>query len=1164
MSQRTGSFSIDEYRPMKVIIIGSGFSGITAGIRFRQRVPNLDLVIYDKNEGIGGTWFTNKYPCLLHGLTILYRFRAASFQYQLSFEYKVMFYAPGSEILSYMQGIVDKYKLEPYIKLEHEVVHARWNEPSGKWHVRIRRPMMLPNGEIKYEEFEDTADMLFSGTGALSRWNWPDIKGLKDYQGTLVHGAHWDVDADTWKEGWQDKTVAVIGVGSSAIQMVPSLQPRVAKLLNYVRGKAWLTPSWAGDKMADLLNRDPELQNFTFTEDEIKAFKDPEYYRQFRHELESELNSIHLNSLRGSPMQLGAKKAFKESMIQRLAKKPWIADHLIPEFGVGCRRLTPGPGYLEALCEDNVEFITQHIKRFTKDGIETIDGDVQNVDVIICATGYDTTFRSPFPIIGRNNTDLRDKWSPHPETYLSICVDEFPNYFFSLGPNSGVGSGSLLAVIEQEVDYAVEATLKLQRERLKSIEVKREAVEDFDKCIENYFPTTVYSERCRSWYKMGKEEGRIVGLWPGSCLHALRALKHPRWEDYNYERIDKMKNRFYWLGDGSTYNEKHMTGDRAWYLNDVDFPPGTNPMCSRSAPHTCGSPPEKHAVVAHFRWYIRTDGDVADSVPFSLGSFSIDEYRPMKVIIIGTGFSGITAGIRFRQRVPNLDMVIYEKNEGIGGTWFANRYPGLACDIPAHCYQLTFEPKTDWSAFYAPGSEILSYLEGVVDKYKLKPYIKLQHELVHAQWDEPTGRWHVRIKRPVSLPNGEINSEEFEDSADMLFSGTGGLSRWNWPDIEGIKDYQGTLLHSAHWDVDEETWKEGWKDKTVAVIGVGSSAIQIVPALQPRVAKVLNYVRGKTWLSPPFAADKMADLLKRDPGSQNFKFTEDDHKAFEDPEYYKQFRHDLESELNSVHLSTLRGTPMQLGAKKAFKESMIQRLAKKPWIADHLVPEFGVACRRLTPGPGYLEALCEDNVDFITQHIKRFTRDGIETVDGEFQKVDVIVCATGYDTTFLSPFPIIGRNHKDLRDKWSPHPETYLSICVDEFPNYFFSLGPNSGVGSGSLLAVIEQEVDYAVEATLKLQRERLKSIEVKREAVDDYDEYIESVYSEKCRSWYKMGKEEGRVILSGSCLHALRALKHPRWEDYNYERIDKVKNRLYWLGDGSTYNEKHMTGDRK
>ncbi|KAI0344764.1 FAD/NAD-binding domain-containing protein [Trametopsis cervina] len=549
---------------------------------------------------------------------------------------------------------------------------------------------------------------------------------------------------------------------------------------------------------------------------------------------------------------------------------------------------------------------------------------------------------------------------------------------------------------------------------------------------------------------------------------------------------------------------------------------------------------------------------------FVLGDFTIDSpaSRPLKVIIIGSGFSGIAAGIRFLQRVPNVDVVIYDKNAGIGGAWYTNRYPGLACDIPSHCYQYTFFPNTQWSAAYAPGPEILAYLQNVVSTYELEPYIKLQHEMLGAKWDQQAGKWRVQVRKLGVEPGAP--SETFEDVADVLFTGVGSLSRWQWPSIEGLHDFKGSLVHSASWDVWQEDARE-WKNMKVGVIGVGSSAIQIVPSLQPHVGKLYNYVRGKTWLALPFAGEKIAELMNKEPGPGNYIFSKEERQAFRDPAYYKQFRVALESDLNSVHQGTLRGSNMQKGAREAFKANMLKRLAKKPWIADHLIPDFGVACRRLTPGPGYLEALCEDNVEFIPTHIKRVTATGIETVDGKHQELDVLICATGFDTSYNFPFTLIGRDGIDIRDKWAPHPRTYLSVCVDGFPNWFFSLGPNSNVGSGSLLALMEYQVDYAVAATLKLQRERLKSIEVKEEAVADYDEYIETVYSEKCRSWYKAGKEEGRVVglWPGSCLHALTALQYPRWEDFNYERVDGQRNRLHWLGNGMTHAEATMSGNR-
>ncbi|KAE9409300.1 FAD/NAD-P-binding domain-containing protein [Gymnopus androsaceus JB14] len=567
-------------------------------------------------------------------------------------------------------------------------------------------------------------------------------------------------------------------------------------------------------------------------------------------------------------------------------------------------------------------------------------------------------------------------------------------------------------------------------------------------------------------------------------------------------------------------------------------------------------------------------------------NFCNDEPRPMKIVVVGAGYGGIIAGIRFLQRVKNIDLTIYEANEGVGGAWFVNRYPGLSCDIPSHCYQLTFAENPNWSSFYSPGPEIQSYLESVVDKFHLDPYIKLQHRMTKAQYNEDTGKWHLTIRRPTGNNSNGVSEaegqkpgllddfEDIEDTADVLFTALGALSRWEWPDIEGLETFEGKVIHSADWKTGEgdtgpkTKWEDtvkSWGEKKVGVIGVGSSAIQIVPALQPKVAQIVNFVRGQTWVSTTFVREHLVALANGDETVENYKFTDEDKQKFSNPEYYKNFRKAIESDMNGAHSATIRGHPLQQGARKIFGEIMRVKLAKKPWIADHLIPEFSVACRRLTPGPGYLEALCEDNVEFVPENIKRITPKGIETVDGKHRELDVIVCATGFETSGKLPFPFIGRGGVDLKDKFDPHPRTYLAIAVDGFPNWFSALGPNSGVGAGSLLLLIEKQVDYAVAATLKLQRERIKSIEVKKKAVDDFDAYLESVFGEKCRSWYKAGKEEGRVVAlwPGSCLHCARALEHPRWEDYDYEPLDPVNNRFFWLGDGNTIADKVPGSDR-
>lgn len=229
-------------------------------------------------------------------------------------------------------------------------------------------------------------------------------------------------------------------------------------------------------------------------------------------------------TIKGTPEQLAGEEFFAQNMKRRLARKPELADQLLPSFPPGCRRLTPGPGYLEALTDDKVEVIFTEIAEIDAEGIRTIDGKHRPVDAIVCATGFDTTFAPRFPIIGREGVSLSDKWREIPETYLSLATDGFPNYFICLGPNAALGAGSLILLIEKEIDYMTACVAKMQRENIRAMAPRREAVERFTKYCEQYFSKTVFSTKCRSWYKGGREDGRVTALWPGELPCPLRSI----------------------------------------------------------------------------------------------------------------------------------------------------------------------------------------------------------------------------------------------------------------------------------------------------------------------------------------------------------------------------------------------------------------------------------------------------------------------------------------------------------------------------------------------------------------------------------------------------------------------------------------------------------------
>jgi hypothetical protein len=313
-------------------------------------------------------------------------------------------------------------------------------------------------------------------------------------------------------------------------------------------------------------------------EDRQKFMSDETKFHTFRKIIKSELNSYHPFSLKGSDLSEGAHEAFTTLMTSRLAKKPELAELLIPTFAPGCRRLTPGPGYLEALTEPNVAVSFGEIEAVVPEGILMKDGTKYELDVIVCATGFHTSLGPPFPIIGLGEKTLEQRYEKYPEAYMSVATDGFPNLFHMLGPNSGVGSGSLTTIIERSGDYIVKCIRKLQKEDIAAMHISPRSVKDWLEVVQTYFQKTVFLDDCKTWYRKGD---RVIQLWPGSTLHAIETLRSPRWEDYEYiYRNDSPteRNRLAWLGNG--WSEQQLNnGDMAYYVDPayVDFPAAPRP-----------------------------------------------------------------------------------------------------------------------------------------------------------------------------------------------------------------------------------------------------------------------------------------------------------------------------------------------------------------------------------------------------------------------------------------------------------------------------------------------------------------------------------------------------------------------------------------------------------
>ncbi|OQE02194.1 hypothetical protein PENVUL_c040G06973 [Penicillium vulpinum] len=536
--------------------------------------------------------------------------------------------------------------------------------------------------------------------------------------------------------------------------------------------------------------------------------------------------------------------------------------------------------------------------------------------------------------------------------------------------------------------------------------------------------------------------------------------------------------------------------------------------------------------------------------PYAVLDQPLGTKRHVRIICIGAGASGINMAYQTKNFLQDVDLVIYEKNPQIGGTWYENRYPGCKCDIPSHNYQFTWEPNPNWSQVFSPSEEIEEYLEHCVKKHGLSRYIRCSHRVVGAVWNNEKSIWGLQIENTES-------KVVHEDWCGFLLNAGGILNNWKWPDIPGLHSFGGNLIHSANWPESANL-----KGKTVAVIGNGSTGIQIVPAIQPEVKELVHLIRSPTWVTPG-AASRYPSL-----GGAEMPdiFSEKQKEIFRtDDTTYTAFRKQVEREINSKFRMLVNGGELAEKARKNAYESMITLLGERAADLGHkIIPDFAVGCRRITPGVGYLESFSKPNVRVVTgTSIKRIEPNGLVMSDGELIEVDVLICATGFDVSFAPRFPIIGRNGVSLADTWGEPKvaRAYLSLAVPEFPNFFMFLGPNAPISHGSVFTITEYVSKYIMQLITKAQVEMIKTIHVKQQAVDDFSAHVDSfmprtAWGGNCRSWFKRGHADGPVtgVHPGSRVHWFHAMERPKFEDFDYEYLNG--NRFQYLGNGFSTRE--------
>ena len=474
-----------------------------------------------------------------------------------------------------------------------------------------------------------------------------------------------------------------------------------------------------------------------------------------------------------------------------------------------------------------------------------------------------------------------------------------------------------------------------------------------------------------------------------------------------------------------------------------------------------------------------------------------------EVVILGGGMSGLCMAIALK-RAGMHDFVVLEKSAGLGGTWWDNRYPGAHVDVPAPLYAFSFAPNPRWTERFAAAPEIHAYMEHCADQFGVRAHMRLGHRLTSAVFDEPAGRWRIHTAAGAEL------------DARFFVCSTGPLSQARWPDIPGLADFQGDKLHSARWDKNVVL-----SGQRVAVIGTGSTASQLVPAIAEVTAQLHVFQRTANWILPRM--DRRYHVLDR--------------WLSRLPPYVAAVRAIWYRLLELGRRGFDEGTVQRRGMRKMARRLREAQVADAGMRAE-LTPSHPLGCKRIIYSNDFYATLSRANVELVTTGISHFTAHGITDVQGRERAIDAVVCATGFDTThLLSSLTVQGVGGRTLAEAWADGPQAYRGVTVAGFPNLFLLLGPNTGTGHTSTLLYIEPQVDFIIRAMQKVQEAKAQTIAVRDEVQVQHNAELQtrlagSVWSH-CRSWYRVDGGKITALWPGFTKEYVQGLKAPDWRDY-------------------------------
>ncbi|MBV8981430.1 MAG: NAD(P)/FAD-dependent oxidoreductase, partial [Acidimicrobiia bacterium] len=418
-----------------------------------------------------------------------------------------------------------------------------------------------------------------------------------------------------------------------------------------------------------------------------------------------------------------------------------------------------------------------------------------------------------------------------------------------------------------------------------------------------------------------------------------------------------------------------------------------------------------------------------------------------RVVVVGAGIGGIATGVNLKRAGVDT-FTIFEASLGIGGTWWDNTYPGAEVDVGSHLYCFSFKPH-HWTRTHARQPELQKYLEETVDQFGLRPHLRLGVTVESAAWDDDRNVWSL------TLDDGTV------DECNVLISAVGFLNVPRYPDWPGLADFRGPKFHTARWEHEHDL-----SGKVVAVVGTGSSATQVVPAIQPLVEHLYLFQRQPGWVLPKgerdFTDEERALLSVRWRGLR---------------ERWRQ-RWMLEKSLWNGHL--WRPGTTANAEREAVCRRYIDRVFKdRPDLRDAVTPTYPYPGKRPVVASTFYPALKKDNVTLVPKAVASVTPTGIVDVDGVERPVDILVMATGFQAAdYLTRLRVVGRRGRTLQEQWAGEPRAYLGITVPEFPNFFMLYGP--GTNGGELVMTLESQAEYAVRAVKRMMRTGATAVEVR------------------------------------------------------------------------------------